>query len=418
MATELLLLQAIPSCHAFPATPKLKTMVLPNTGLSATNLRIKINRFGGYPFRAAASGDVRTTSQIKEDIYQAIQGINRGIFGVPSAKKSEIEGLVKLLESQNPITDPTQYLDKVGGCWKLVYSTISILGSKRTKLGLRDFITLGDFLQTIDVAKGTQTLVMYYARLRSSWEELSHYDSFIEWPASAPSENIPIPPTAAKIYAKILEKTRSRRSHMPPISGIPSETSAMAVRYAYPAPPSVPSQTSHTSSLSLSPLPTASGIKPSPTAFIPVTTDDDSPVSHSDDDRPIAIRKEKRNAEKPDRYLDTTVYSIGKAINVIKFNARGLKMLTGELTIEASFKIVSRSRVDITYENSTITPDQTYYYDPQLLNVFQKNYELLLGIFNPEGSLEISYVDETMRTGRDDKGNMFILERPKQNQGL
>ena len=42
---------------------------------------------------------------------------------------------------------------KVGGCWKLLYSTITILGSKRTKLGLRDFITLGDFFQNIDVAK-------------------------------------------------------------------------------------------------------------------------------------------------------------------------------------------------------------------------------------------------------------------------
>ncbi|KAF6138326.1 hypothetical protein GIB67_001555 [Kingdonia uniflora] len=107
--------------------------------------------------------------------------------------------------------------------------------------------------------KGTQTLGMYYARLRSSWEELSHYDSFIEWQSSAPSENVPIPPTAVEIYAKIVEKTgvsvscrlnpdfkyarvhlldktsfptleeahayclfdQSRRSLMPPISGIP-----------------------------------------------------------------------------------------------------------------------------------------------------------------------------------------------------
>ncbi|RWW28952.1 hypothetical protein GW17_00006547 [Ensete ventricosum] len=42
---------------------------------------------------------------------------------------------------------------KVDGCWKLVYSTISILGSTRTKLGLRDFISLGDFFQIIDAAK-------------------------------------------------------------------------------------------------------------------------------------------------------------------------------------------------------------------------------------------------------------------------
>ncbi|KAF6140655.1 hypothetical protein GIB67_013948 [Kingdonia uniflora] len=146
--------------------------------------------------------------------------------------------------------------------------------------------------------KGTQTLGMYCARLQSSWEEVSHYDSFIKWPASAPSEKVIILPTAAEIYAKIVKKTRvfqflaglnpdfdyarvhlldrthfptleeaytyclsdqSRRSPMPPISGIPSETFVMAIRYAYPAPPSVPSQTSHTSSPSHSPLPAASG---------------------------------------------------------------------------------------------------------------------------------------------------------------
>ncbi|KAF6142089.1 hypothetical protein GIB67_037007 [Kingdonia uniflora] len=34
-----------------------------------------------------------------------------------------------------------------------------------------------------------------------------------------------------------------------------------------------------------------SGIEPSPTASIPVTTDDDLPVSHSDDDRPIVLEQ-------------------------------------------------------------------------------------------------------------------------------
>ncbi|KAF9662398.1 hypothetical protein SADUNF_Sadunf18G0049100 [Salix dunnii] len=97
--------------------------------------------------------DSREVEQIKADLYQAVQVINRGIFGVPSVKQSEIHGLAELLESQNPTSDPTLNPEKVGGCWKLVYSTITILGSKRTKLGLRDFITLGDFFQNIDVAK-------------------------------------------------------------------------------------------------------------------------------------------------------------------------------------------------------------------------------------------------------------------------
>ncbi|KAF5480622.1 hypothetical protein F2P56_001358 [Juglans regia] len=197
--------------------------------------------------RSDVLGD-ETLADIKTELYQALQGVNRGIFGIPSAKKSEIEGLVKLLESQNPTPDPTSKLDKVDGCWKLVYSTITILGSKRTKLGLRDFISLGDFFQIIDTAKG-------------------------------------------------------------------------------------------------------------------------------------------------------------KAVNVIKFSAKALNLLNGTLTIEASFKIASKSRVDINYDKSSITPDQ-------LMNLFRKNYDLLLGIFTPQGWLEITYVDDDgMRIGRDDKGNIFILER-------
>ncbi|PSS26671.1 Plastid-lipid-associated protein [Actinidia chinensis var. chinensis] len=194
----------------------------------------------------------KAPTQIKTDLFQALQGINRGIFGVPFAKKSEIEGLVKLLESNNPTPQPTLFLDKVAGGWRLVYSTITILGSRRTKLGLRDFITLGDFFQTIDVAEG-------------------------------------------------------------------------------------------------------------------------------------------------------------KTVNVIMFNVRGLNLFNGQLKIEASFQIASQSRVDIKYNSSTITPNQ-------LMNVFQKNYDLLLSIFNPEGWLEITYVDDTLRIGRDDKGNIFILERCEENQ--
>lgn len=191
--------------------------------------------------------DSITLTQIKAELYEAVQGINRGIFGIPSTKKSEIESLVKLLESKNPTPEPAFSLEKLSGCWRLVYSTISILGSRRTKLGLRDFISLGDFLQTIDVSKGT-------------------------------------------------------------------------------------------------------------------------------------------------------------AVNIVMFNVRALNFLNGQLKIESSFKTASKSRVDIEYVDSSITPEQ-------LMNVFKKNYDILLSIFNPEGWLEITYVDDTLRIGRDDKGNIFILER-------
>ncbi|KAG0451984.1 hypothetical protein HPP92_025917 [Vanilla planifolia] len=200
---------------------------------------------------AAVEEEHKTVEAIKTELYRALQGSFRGVFGVKSAEKLEIEELVMKLESRNPTPNPTDHLmDKVHGCWKLIYSTVVILGSKRTKLGLRDFINLGDIYQIIDVEKA-------------------------------------------------------------------------------------------------------------------------------------------------------------KAKNVINFNAKGIKSLTGQLIIEALYRIASKTRVNIELENSSITP-------AQLMCLFQKNYDLLIAIFNPEGWLEITYVDEFMRIGRDDKGNIFVMERAEQ----
>ncbi len=46
-----------------------------------------------------------------------------------------------------------------------------------------------------------------------------------------------------------------------------------------------------------------------------------------------------------------------------------------------------------------------------LERLFASNYDMLLSIFNPEGWLDITYVDDTHRIGRDDKGNVFYLQR-------
>ncbi|XWS33203.1 hypothetical protein CRYUN_Cryun22dG0060500 [Craigia yunnanensis] len=86
-----------------------------------------------------------------------------------------------------------------------------------------------------------------------------------------------------------------------------------------------------------------------------------------------------------------------KAVNVIKFKARGLSLLNGKLTIEASLKIGSKLRVDINYDNSTITPDQT------------RESGFSFTWFE-----HCRYVDDTMRIGRDDKGNILILERSEE----
>eukprot|EP00897_Mesotaenium_endlicherianum_P006656 jgi/Mesen1/6018/ME000306S05288 len=178
--------------------------------------------------------------------------LNRGIFGVQSSKKAEIESLVAELEALNPLPRPTDSLELVAGEWRLLYSTISILGARRTKLGLREFVKLGEFRQIIDLPQS-------------------------------------------------------------------------------------------------------------------------------------------------------------RAVNRVEFNVVGLSSLKGSLTIEASFSVASPTRVNIKFQSAQIVPEQ-------LLSIFQKSYDLLLSIFNPEGWLEITYVDNFTRIGRDDKGNVFLVERERDSE--
>jgi hypothetical protein len=92
------------------------------------------------------------------------------------------------------------------------------------------------------------------------------------------------------------------------------------------------------------------------------------------------------------------------AVNRVEFNVSGFALLKGCLTIRAGFESASESKVAVVFQEAELEPDQ-------LERLFQKNYELLLDIFNPEGWLEITYVDDFLRVGRDDKGHVFVLGR-------
>lgn len=188
-----------------------------------------------------------SVAEVKQALQHSLQGLNRGIFGAKAAQRDEILGLVSQLEQQNTLLQPTENLQRLAGDWRLLYTTITITGSKRTKLGLREFVKLGEFRQRIDV-------------------------------------------------------------------------------------------------------------------------------------------KDK------------------KAINEVDFRVTAFGTLTGMLSVVASYEVASPQRVSISFEGSTLEPQA-------LQAIFQQNYALLLSIFNPDGWLDITYVDDQMRVGRDDKGNVFVLER-------
>ena len=90
--------------------------------------------------------------------------------------------------------------------------------------------------------------------------------------------------------------------------------------------------------------------------------------------------------------------------NIVGFDILLFGKFKGSLTIEAKYQAVSPCRVAITLEKAMLVPHH-------FQRLFEKNYDLLLSIFNPEGWLDITYVDAEHRIGRDDKGNVFVLER-------
>lgn len=86
----------------------------------------------------------------------------------------------------------------------------------------------------------------------------------------------------------------------------------------------------------------------------------------------------------------------------------GFGNLGGSLTINATYAPAppphDGSRVEIAFADAALRPEA-------LEALFRANYDLLLSIFNPQGWLDVTYVDEEIRIGRDDKGHVFVVER-------
>ncbi|GIM12285.1 hypothetical protein Vretimale_15651 [Volvox reticuliferus] len=224
-------------------------------------MRASSNGFNTYVISSLElSKNLAAVDQVKTQLLSELVGLDRGIFGAPAAKKARILALIGELEKHNTQTTPTANLESVAGDWRLLYSTITITGAKRTKLGLREFVRLGEFTQHIDTTNNL-------------------------------------------------------------------------------------------------------------------------------------------------------------AVNRIEFSVSGLSAIKGSLTIRANYQVASEQRVGITYLDSALTPSQ-------LQKIFEANLDLLLSIFNPEGHLDITYLDVEgqgtaggpfgcWRVGRDNKGNVFLLERPR-----
>ena len=98
------------------------------------------------------------------------------------------------------------------------------------------------------------------------------------------------------------------------------------------------------------------------------------------------------------------------AVNEVRFVLTFLGSRPGSLRLEATFAPASPTRVSIELSTAKLHP-------PQLDALLASHMELLLSIFNPQGWLDTTFVGGGVRVGRDDKGNIFILERVAEAEG-
>lgn len=121
---------------------------------------------------AAAQAEAATASLLS--LLSAVP--DRGVYGLPTDQKDAILSAIETLEAldggeggaasgeggkntSNTSTAPSvaERLPQLAGAWRVLFSTVTITGSKRIKLGLKSAVTLGEIVQTIDPETSTAT---------------------------------------------------------------------------------------------------------------------------------------------------------------------------------------------------------------------------------------------------------------------
>ena len=110
------------------------------------------------------------------------------------------------------------------------------------------------------------------------------------------------------------------------------------------------------------------------------------------------------------RVSEAKVYNIAEII--------GIPMLEGLVSVAATFEPVSESRVNVIFERSIIGLQRLFSYNTpekfiQQIESGKKFFPLDFKIERGEqqGWLEITYLDEDMRVGRGNEGNVFVLTK-------
>ena len=90
------------------------------------------------------------------------------------------------------------------------------------------------------------------------------------------------------------------------------------------------------------------------------------------------------------------------ASNDVEFDVLGLAR--GCFTIAATYETAGENSVQVTTSSAELRPQK-------LQAVLGEHFNVLLDIFNPEGTLHITYLDSNFRIGRNQHQEIFVLSK-------
>jgi len=108
-----------------------------------------------------------------------------------------------------------------------------------------------------------------------------------------------------------------------------------------------------------------------------------------------------------------------KIYNIAEIN--GLPFLEGVVSVVASFEAVSNNTIDVNFRRSIIGIQRMfgYVFPADLIKKIESGKKFLPMDFDitnshQQGWLKITYLDEDLRIGRGNQGNLFILAKEKE----
>lgn len=129
---------------------------------------------------------VSNVARLREQI-ELRAGEARGIFGMEYEDREALEKLISEVETESPVAKPTSENAAIArGTWRLLYTTLEILGNRRIRLAISSprkpgLVTLGEFLQVIDPSKGeTSNIVNFSVMGRTSGTFTVHANYVVE----------------------------------------------------------------------------------------------------------------------------------------------------------------------------------------------------------------------------------------------